>query len=60
MKDSAVIKNAGTLLILAAMLHLIRVLMGWRLVLNTWAIPSWASIFAVVIAGYLGIRLLRK
>lgn len=60
MKNSAVIKNAGTLLVLAALLHLIRILMGWRLVLNTWTIPVWVSMLAVVIAGYLGIRLLRK
>jgi len=46
---------AGIILSLAALLHVVRSVAGWDLVLNGFVIPVWVSILAFLIAGYLGL-----
>ncbi len=44
---------AGIVFLLAGLLHLIRVAMGWELILNNYFIPPWLSILAVIITLFL-------
>ena len=46
-----------------ALLHLLRIIYRWKVVIGPWAAPDWISWIALVIAGYLGyegIRLARR
>lgn len=43
----------GLIFTVIAVLHLLRVLMGWEANLAGWMVPGWLSIVAVVVAGYL-------
>jgi len=36
-----------------AIIHLLRVLMGWSANIAGWDVPVWLSLVAVVLAGYL-------
>jgi hypothetical protein len=45
---------------LLALLQLLRVLLGWSVVVNGIAIPLWASTVAVVVAGGLALLLWRE
>lgn len=51
---------AATILSLAALLHLVRVIAGRDLVIGGWLVPVWVSILAVIIAGYVGVQLWMK
>ena len=54
---------AGVFFLLIALAHVLRVAFGASVVVQSTAIPMWASVVAVVVAGYLayeGIRLSRK
>ena len=48
---------AATILSLAALGHLIRVVLGRDLVIGAWAAPVWLSVVALIVAGYLGVQL---
>jgi len=51
---------AGAVFALVALLHLLRVLMGWPVLIGGWMVPMWVSWIAVVVAGalgYFGLRL---
>ncbi|MBT6034666.1 MAG: hypothetical protein HOJ15_00320 [Candidatus Jacksonbacteria bacterium] len=56
MSKKVTLKLAATLLTFAALLHLVRVLAGWDMVINGWLLPVWVSILVVLLAGYLGFR----
>jgi len=43
----------GLLLTVGTVFHLLRLLMGWRANIAGWDVPSWISLVAVVVAGYL-------
>lgn len=43
----------GLLFTVAAVVHLLRALMGWEGSLAGWMVPGWVSWIAVVVAGYL-------
>ena len=45
---------------LLALLQLARVLLGWTVVVNGFAVPIWASVIAAVIAGGLALMLYRE
>lgn len=51
---------AIVVLALLALLQLARVLLGWTVVVNGFAVPIWASAVAVVIAGGLALMLYRE
>lgn len=45
---------------LVALLHLLRVLLGWDVVINGVAIPSWASMIFFLIAATLAVMVSRE
>ena len=53
----------GVLFGLIALAHMLRIVLGWSVMVQDSAVPMWASWIAVVIMGYLayeGFRLARK
>jgi len=53
----------GIIFIVIALLHLLRIVYGWKVVIGPWTAPEWISWVALVVAGYLGyegIRLARS
>ena len=53
----------GIIFIVIALLHLFRIVYGWKVVIGPWTAPGWISWAALVVAGYLGyegIRLARS
>lgn len=51
---------AGTIFAIVALAHLLRLIAGWPVVLNTWPVPMWASGVAVLVAGYLAFAAFRS
>lgn len=47
------LKTAGTIFLIIAVLHLLRLVLGWNAVLEGWSVPLWLSAVALVVAGYL-------
>ena len=51
---------AAVIFALVAVLHLLRLVMGWSIVVDSWTLPMWVSCVGLVIAGglsYYGARL---
>ena len=44
----------GTIFLVIAALHLLRIINGWEAVIGGWIVPMWLSWAAVILAGYLG------
>jgi len=52
----------GIIFLLIALLHLLRLLYGWEAIIAGWSVPSWVSVVALIVTGYLayeGFRLRR-
>jgi len=45
---------AGVVFAIVALAHLLRIFMGWPIVIDAWTVPMWLSWIALVIAGVLG------
>ena len=45
---------AGVIFTLVAVLHALRLLLGWDAVIGGWEVPHWVSWIALALAGYLG------
>ena len=48
---------AGAIFALVALLHLVRIYMGWPVVIGSWTVPMWVSWIGLIVAGalsYLG------
>lgn len=43
----------GLLFTVGAIVHLLRLVLGWKANLAGWEVPVWLSMVAVVVAGYL-------
>lgn len=57
------IKVTKILFAIVGLVHLARILMGWDLIVGGWVIPTWVSIFGVIIPWYLaysGYQLVHK
>lgn len=50
---------AGGIFFLVALLHALRLLLGWDAVIGSWAVPGWFSVLGLLIAGALGASALR-
>lgn len=50
----------GTVFLVIAVGHLLRILNGWEAVIGSFTIPVWASWIAVILAGYLSYQGLKK
>lgn len=44
---------SATIFLVAAMVHLLRIITGFQMVLGNWAAPIWISIIGVLVAGFL-------
>ena len=44
---------AAVIFALVALLHLLRLVMGWSVVIDAWTVPMWVSWVALVVAGAL-------
>ncbi|PIO08430.1 hypothetical protein COU59_01435 [Candidatus Pacearchaeota archaeon CG10_big_fil_rev_8_21_14_0_10_34_12] len=49
---------SGIIFLVVSFLHLIRVLMGWSLMIENQIVPLWISGVAVIATGFLGTKLL--
>jgi len=47
------LKTAGAIFLIIAVLHLMRLVLGWSADLQGWSVPPWLSAVALVVAGYL-------
>lgn len=45
---------AGLIFAVVAVLHGMRLLLGWDAVIGGWEVPHWVSWIALALAGYLG------
>ena len=48
---------------LVALMHLLRLVMGWSIVIEAWTVPMWLSWVGLVVAGalsYFGARFARR
>jgi len=55
--------TAGAIFALIALVHLVRIYLGWSIVIDSWSIPIWVSWIGFVVAGglaYLGLRAARR
>jgi hypothetical protein len=62
MRSKAFLRISATLFALVALAHLMRLAMGWTVLIGTWALPLWPSAIAVIGAGalsFIGLRLAR-
>lgn len=48
------LKTAGTIFLIIAVLHLMRLVLGWSAVMEGSSVPLWLSAVALGVAGYLG------
>lgn len=46
--------TAGVVFVIVAVLHLLRILLGWDAVVGGWHAPLWLSWLALAFAGFLG------
>lgn len=46
-------RTAGAVFSLVAVLHALRLVLGWEAVIGGWPVPVWFSWFALAAAGYL-------
>jgi hypothetical protein len=54
---------AGFIFALVALAHLLRLFMGWPIVIDNWTVPMWLSWIALIIAGglsYFGFSLVSR
>ena len=51
---------AMVIFLLVAVLHVLRLLLGWEAVINGMVIPMWASVLGVFIAGGMAVMLWRE
>jgi uncharacterized membrane protein len=54
MSQKTYLKTAGLVFLIIAVLHLLRLVLGWSAVFEGWSVPQWLSAVALVVAGYLG------
>jgi len=45
---------AGTIFLIVAVAHALRLILRWQVVIAGWQVPTWVSVVAFVIAAYLG------
>jgi hypothetical protein len=63
MNDKSFHLITGTIFVLIALVHALRIYMGWPAVFGGWSAPMWVSWIALVLAGglgYFGFALSRK
>ena len=51
---------AGSIFLLVALLHALRLLFGWPAIISSWPVPMWVSWVGVVLAGFLAYSAFRQ
>ncbi len=51
--ERGLLKLAGLIFLIVALVHLMRLMFGWNLIIDTVVVPLWLSWFGVIIPGYL-------
>jgi len=54
MRQKTFTRMAGVVFVVVAVLHLLRILLGWEAVVGGWHVPLWFSWLALAFAGFLG------
>ena len=60
MTEKTFVTVATVIFALVAVLHLLRLVIGWSIIIDTWTVPMWVSWVGLVVAGglsYCGARL---
>lgn len=63
MGQKAYLITTGIFFLVVAVLHLLRLVFGWEILIEGWAIPRWLNFVALIITGHLayaGFKLSRK
>jgi hypothetical protein len=63
MQSKRFLRMTGTIFAMAALAHLLRLVMGWPVMVGGWTIPLWVSGVALVGAGvlsFIGLRLAKN
>jgi len=60
MNNNTYRKVVGTVFAVVAVVHALRLMSSWDVVLGGWAMPMWLSVVGVVFAGYLAWNGLKK
>ena len=47
---------AGLIFLLVAVIHALRLALGWQVTISSWNVPMWVSWVALVIAGFLSYK----
>ena len=53
MRQKTFTKTAGVIFAVIAVLHLLRILLGWEAIIGGWHVPVWLSWLALVVSGVL-------
>ncbi len=62
MSEKTFVRVASIIFALVALVHLVRILMGWPVIIGTWALPMWVSWIGAVVTAALaliGFRIFR-
>jgi hypothetical protein len=57
--EKSFLSIVGVLFGLGAVAHLLRLVMGWPIVLGGWAVPVWVSWLGLLLAGFLAYEAFR-
>ena len=60
MNPSTYMKLTGTIFLIIALVHLLRAILGWPVMVGSMMVPVWASWVAFLVAGYLSYQGLSK
>ena len=63
MKPTTYALTTALIFSLIALLHLARLIFRWEAIIGGWAVPTWVSVIALLVAvclGYEGLKLSRK
>jgi hypothetical protein len=55
-KHSAYAIVSSVVFFLIALVHLLRLVLQWDMIINGWYVPTWVSVVAVLVAGFLSFR----
>ena len=59
MSNKNYFKISGIIFAVVGVAHLLRVLLGWDVVIGGWSVPVWFSVIAVVILAFLSYTALK-
>jgi hypothetical protein len=60
MSQQMYVRVSGVIFAVVALMHVLRIIRKWDMVIGGWAAPAWPSVAAVLIAGYLAYTAFRQ